>query len=291
MDEIVHTSNVTLLMRAGNYQKMKFDFENNQIVFSCAANWIDYAKTHPQSTIGDISECAFAHLDKDFDFKKFKELLGPNKDPLNWMYDIDKSIYLSASPIILSPALCFFAFTNLKATLKDVDQLIYLVDIYVESLKYSDKRQVGVLFINNPVLFQKELIEQIPIAIYKNKDKFQDSGSQYKFDPQHPIATKNIDYCKNNRKDLFKVYPSNDDIFKKSKDYQDLCERRYVIAGINYKQSLMDENYNYRKNLLTVKLPYLHEYAKFFQASQMDTLVFSITQDDMVKIIYGKRVS
>lgn len=50
------TSNVTttLLMRVGPTESIEKCYFEKTLQFSCAANWLDYALTHKNKTIGDV---------------------------------------------------------------------------------------------------------------------------------------------------------------------------------------------------------------------------------------------
>lgn len=100
---------VQILLRIDKKENIENIYENKEIMFSCAANWIDYAIKQSDYKIGDLTEGVFARvkypLTSTIRDKKNKPI-GNNL--LISCIEGTNDCFLRYIPVITTPVLCFF---------------------------------------------------------------------------------------------------------------------------------------------------------------------------------------
>ena len=274
-----------MLMRAGKYSDLYNEYSNNRITFSCPANWIDYAfKQHQckvKSGIEDWYECAFAHVDKSFDERAVingtGEPLGNNL--LCLVSSIDGSKFLTQIPIILTPVLCFFSFGDIGKRIlaqeDHSDRIGFNLVAYLHNLGFKEEC-MGYLFITDFKAFNEELVKQVPIAIKKNESNLNVDAFTTPFDAERPIIMNQVDYNKHKISELFYINDYFDAMFWKDKSFEYQSEVRAVIPNVNFNQRYPCGNYDYTKNLLSVDMPNLQNYAVLLSAEEINHISFRL---------------
>ena len=291
--------NLTLLLRFGNYEKLKVQFDNNQIEFSCIANWIDYCKKIGDLITGDDFEGAFAHEYKIFNFKSLRDARDEPMDENLFINELkDGSYLLSYKPIILTPIVCFFGISLKNDLSEDLTNLFnnngeirILLDEYMRTFCYDPSR-TGMLLIREPLSFIYELKQQIPNNLKSSKNL--SSAMFYStFNETNPIDAGFVDYNKYDKKrHFFDNKVIGQEIFWKNKDYEWQNEFRIAINNIHYveKNAPGNELYNANKNKLLITLPNLHKYCDFFSMKMIDQLRLQKDKQDNEKCVFGLHI-
>lgn len=250
---------ISAFMRVGKYDEIKESFTKKQIKFGCAANWMHYKGE------GGIADCLEA------------EFICSNILNIPMVFVKEDALSL--------PVLCLYMFKNIKKEIELTDSKVKDIQLsnFLSRMGYN-YCDGGYLFITNIKQFIKELEQQIPIALQKNKNRF------YKFskdiNKNSIIARSSVKYDIDNSLN-FNINPYEALFHKRTKyDYQQ--EYRIVIQQ-HFKQAFLSKKYNYKLNELIVELPHLHEYAKICSAKEIDILRFSI-ENEGLKMLFFKSV-
>ena len=287
MGKTTYSFTTTLLMRVGKTEEIQRCYDENILSFGCAANWLDYSLKQNNQITGDPFEGAFAHiLINDLHTDTIKDVKGnPMGDHLHILKLPDNTCLLRYIPTILVPVLCFYTF-NVGKIRKIMDQkgsatswIGFDLNRYCDTMKY-DKKKCSYLFITRPICLFNELREAIPAAINKNHMNLNSDRFYGKFDPKSPYMAKDVDYCKHTRSELF-FDQSNylDALFWKSPEYKKQSELRIAIPNINFAQTYDYRTYDYKQNILNVKLPNLKKYTIICPADSANTLYFGNFND------------
>lgn len=266
--------NLTLLLRFEKFENLQKFYQNNFIEFSCAANWIDYAKTNNKT--GYIFECVFAHVDSEFNISQLNDSHGNAMgENLFVMIDSkDNSRYLIYEPIILSPIICFFGLSMKDLLKKDKNSKCFKLNLanYLNEFNYSPE-EYGVLLIDKPIDFINEIINQLPNHIKQNNN-LTSERFYCDFNPIEPIDADFVKYDKYNKSDLFFDQDCiGQEIFWKDCSYSWQNEFRIIIKNINFKQYYDPQNYDYKNNKLQISLPNLKEYSKIIPLKDIKEFV------------------
>ena len=290
MGELTSNVTTTLLMRVGPTESIEKNYRDKILTFGCAANWLDYALTKGNQTVGDIFECVFARtVGRDPRIRSVTDSRGkPMGDHLLVLEDIediaDNSCILRYIPTILVPVLCFYSFNvqkiceKLGKDDKPAENFAFNLDEYCKYMGYSTET-ASYLFITDPVRFYRELQMVIPAAIEENKSNLTSERFYGAFNPDEPLFFKDVEYHKHRRIDFFWDNPENmEELFWKLPEYEEQSELRYIIPNINFAQTFAPEsgNYDYTLNTLDVCLPCFQEYSKVVPATEAHSLYFNI---------------
>lgn len=288
------TSSVTtsLLMRVGETKSVEECYRNKRLTFACAANWLDYALTQGNRTVGDIFECVFARLPKeDLHIQDMTDSRGRQMgDHLLVLENMaDNSCVLRYIPTVLVPVLCFYSFNiqkccrELEKDGKPVKEFAFNLDEYCKGMMY-EVETASYLFIIDTVQFCQELQLMIPEAIKRNKANLTSKRFYGDFNPKEPLFFRDVEYHKHKRNEFFRdKSASMEELFWKLPEYEQQSELRFIIPNINFAQTFDPArgNYNYKLNTLDVYLPRLQEYSMVVSANEAHSLLFdNITRQD-----------
>ena len=265
------------LIRVGKKETISTWWDNKYLAFSCAANWIDYAKT--DKIFGDPYESVFArvaHSKPVFAYDVHGKAITKNiqRFPDQEYPSCD---FLRFVPTILIPAICFYymhrSSDNPPICARDEHgNQRFNLDLYAEMMGI-DQDKAGFLILDCCDDFLKELQEQIPKALKENQSNL----TQERFYPTQSTTddvywAKPIDYKKHKRTDEFCEYPTvPEELFWKFSDYEKQAEARFIIPHWNFRQELdlsKPETYNAKQNYLNIKLPHLKDYGNLFVPSE-----------------------
>lgn len=100
-----------LLLRIGKTEDIERVYNSKKITFGCAANWIDYANTAQNSTIGDSLEAVFAREKFPCDISKIKDRNGLSLQKQIHINHKNNNPYcfLHYKPVLAVPVLCFYS--------------------------------------------------------------------------------------------------------------------------------------------------------------------------------------
>lgn len=285
MGELTSNVTTTLLMRVGPTESIEKNYRDKILTFGCAANWLNYALTKGNQTVGDIFECVFARtVGRDPRIHSVTDLRGkPMGDHLLVLENIaDNSWILRYIPTILVPVLCFYSFDvqkiceKLGKDGKPAENFAFNLDEYCKSMGYSTET-VSYLFITDPTRFYRELQMMIPEAIESNKTNLTSKRFYGDFNPKEPLFIRNVEYHKHKRNELFWDNPTSmEELFWKLPEYEQQSELRCIIPNINFVQTFDPEsdNYDYKLNALDIYLPHLQEYSMVVPATKAHSLYF-----------------
>ena len=229
----------SILLRVGNYDGMKQDYDKEIVSFTCPANWIDYEIKHHNTSTGDMFECAFAHVmfnDPRKNVKNSKgELLCNNLLVYENIYDLTSYLYKMST--IMMPVLCFYG-RNMWEDMGKGKNRPLIINDYIKSMGYT-KETAGVLIIRNVNEFVERLREGIPKAVVEQNEKLTSSRFSTGFDPESPLFFGKVDYSRIDKRGLFYNYHSSsiDEMFVKDGKYRGQSEIRFVVPNINFAHS------------------------------------------------------
>ncbi len=277
----------SMLMRAGNYKKIKSDYDKKRITFSCAANWIDYGIKYHNGGVGDWLECAFSHVPKSVYEKNLKYKSGnPIGDMVCFILQSDSTKYLTRTPIILTPTMCFFSFNDVHIRLQDKDvggSISFLLGKYLTDLGYTED-EGGYLFITKPDDFIDELKKQIPLAVKENLDSVKTISVNDIYEPNYSIGFKDVDYNTYDKKEFFLGTPTAyDELFWKDKKFEYQSELHLFIPGVTFNQQYPKKDYNYKINELTINLPNFQTYSEIISAKECNAMNFFVSEDNKIE--------
>lgn len=263
-----NTVEPTLLLRAGG-SIIKKQYENSEIIFGCAANWIHYSFMNNDMEIGDLSECAFAYLDKNSD--SLLSLERQYSDLTKIKYN--QRYYLSRTRNLFRPILCLYSISLEEirrpyTTKKDVEIKLRLSE-YCNKLKMSIS-DTYFLIIKSPLDFFNDLRNSlVDYKNYKNIKTIAHIDNENQL-----IFPKNIQY-ENEKEGLFSDYHNDGVVFLKPKKYEYQSELRFVLGNFIF-NTMPIKNWQptclYNPNYLTLSLPNLHKYAILRKASDTSTI-------------------
>ena len=280
MKNIVKT---TILFRIDETNKLENLYRNNQIEFSCAANWIDYANKQQNNTIGDLFECVFAHLRFNDDcLRNFKDARGNlMKNNLFVLIDRnDNSCYLRYVPTILTPTICFYSLSLNNLIENNNGSTQFRVDLNRYCNQFGlNINKTSIIIILNPTLFIDELNKHIPQQVVGNKN-LTDENYYTKFDVDNPIKAGLIDYNKHNHTQFFNDNNNyGSEMFWKDSQYSWQNECRICFQNMNFTQRYsLNGEYQYEKNTLKIFLPNLKEYSKILKIKDINN--FYVYKDE-----------
>ena len=281
--KLCNTVTTTCLLRVAGYQSSYQDYCDRRITFSCPANWLNYALSFSNHTVGDLHECIFAH--------KYICEIGHNLKDNNIVIIDDEfgvACYLYRMSALLAPTLCFYSLSVNEERRRLNNNKVIDMDLskYIKYMGYS-LDSTGVLIITDPSAFLDDLKAQIPSAIMQSEEKLSCEFYKYGFIEDFPIRFGKVDYNKHNYFDFFfDATPTMDELFWKSKQYEPQSEVRFVIPNIGFRQKFSFVGYNYKRNIINVQLPNLPDYSRFFRGDEVSNIRFEVQQDGMCKVLY-----
>lgn len=251
----------------GHSAEMKAAYNNRLLQFSCAANWIHYAITKSNQTIGDYLEGVMGHVVYTDNLKDI--ITDLNGKPLNnnlliTPYGSKIYCYLRYIPTILMPTICFYGI-DMEDYLRQNKSWTLSFNEICRRLEYKPECS-SVLVIKNMELFEKDLKQAIVVAVGRST-KLTNDGFANSFIKEEPYCAKFIDYNKYDYSKLFLDHSCNiAPLFTKDKKYADQREYRIVINNLRFTQRFGCENYNHKQNTLLIRLKHLHYYADLLSA-------------------------
>lgn len=263
--------NASVLIRIGNKDTIKDCWTGNKLSFGCAANWVHYANSGNLTT-GDPYECVFSRIPKGKEVTLFDRYGNRIVDNLQRVSDKEDPNFefLRYVPTMLTPTLCFYSLShaNLSDGICKWDQekniQIFRVDKYAQYMEYKSD-DIGIILIQDLMGLINELRYQIPIAIKENISNLTQERYNPPFPPQEFLFADTINYSKHQRFEIFEEEPvSPEELFWKFPEYRKQAELRFIIPHWNFVQSynpFRQDEYDAKKNSLTVHLPNLHTYA------------------------------
>lgn len=255
----------SILFRLDNLKTLKNNYENNQIEFSCPANWIDYFNKN--KAIGDVREGALACFQSMEDVKRYlgnEYVKGKNK----YIVEDQKCFFCYQQDFILIPTICFYSIETKSNDFKD--DILYRFDLanYEKNL-FNDNNEKGLFLITNYKLFINDVKDAVDEILKKNcydniaKQDFYTVSNKnqkaYFSESKNAILYKDVEYKKLGQFFINKNCVNN--IFIKDSNYSWQSEFRITIPNLRFLQNLTD-GYMYEKNKLSVKLKNLHEYSE-----------------------------
>lgn len=286
MSKITSSVTSTLFFRVGRTNKIETLFKENRIEFGCAANWIDYTIRHHDNQTGDIFEGVFAHTIKcDSRVEEYSKEFGSNLIIMD--HPDGRCCLLRFMPTILIPVLCVFSFNFEKVREavtekgEECEGVSYALDRYLRKMRYKPD-EASYLFITDKEMFVQDLKTNLPVAVDENKKNLTSDRFFGRFHPKKPLLMKDIDYSRHTKTSLFFDDPrSFEDIFWKIPEYSYQNEVRFIVPGINFIQPYDSlSGYDPSKNVLSVRLPHLKEYAFIRPASIAKELYFDSFNDE-----------
>lgn len=274
-------TDISCLMRVGPTEEIERCFAQKTITFGCAANWINYALTKNNNTVGDLQEGIYAHVPKED--PRIDTVIDKKGNPMgNHLLVLenllDKTCLLRHIPTILKPVLCFYSF-NIEKVMQEMGNVPC---VYFDAQEYLDymgyeKEKTSFLLVTNPEEFLNDLKNAVPLAVEENRNNLTDKRFYTPFNKSNPVLLKLVDYTKYSENTIFWDLPENgEELFWKCSSYQPQSEARIVINNLNFVQTYNPkEEYNYEKNRLNVILPNFENYTKIFPADQVHKIFFS----------------
>lgn len=178
---------------------------------------------------------------------------------------------------MLTPALCFYSLSHanpedgLFVWDETRNMQVFRADRYAQYMGYADE-EMGVLLIQDLHGLLNELKKQIPIAIRKNQYNLTQERYNVSAPSEEVLFANVIDYSRHKRFEVFEEEPNPpEELFWKFPEYVKQAELRIVIPHWNFVQSynpIRLQEYNEKKNRLTVDLPQLHTYASLWIPSE-----------------------
>ena len=255
------------IIRLGSREKIGEDYLEKQITFSCPANWYDYAIKKNNFIIGDQRECIYAHIPLDDPRISEQDCFGNSMgNNLAMLIDSrDNSVYLRHEPVLLTPAFCFFQINITNDDFVESETIKFDFESYC-SMMQCKMEDCYFWIVYDAKSFEDDLKANIPPTIKANQDLLITDGSGgyvNAFDEKQPINYMPVDYNKHDFNSYF--YEKNhrrEEMWWKSSEYKEQNEGRIVIPSVHFSQRYsVTENYNWKKNLLKVKLPNLYNYS------------------------------
>ncbi len=295
--KLLYMDEPALLLKIGESQTLKDEYDKQIIKFGCAANWVQHEWTSGNNQTGDVLEGCFGRvLQND---ERACELRN-NSNLGNHLLEIYHENHLSYfyyMPTILTPAFCLYNISKklLKANLSkfypskndtqqfpaklQVETLTFLLREYEKEYYQSSFYKPGkhsVLIIKDPYKFLKELKTQIPLAVQQNKENLSSKGFSKGFFEKNPMMYASIQYTRKKNELYWQPKDYNLTLFKKLKRYKYQSEFRIIIPGIRYNQPLEApiSTYCYQKNQLEIFLPKLKEYTELIDIKEFDSIEF-----------------
>lgn len=261
----------SMLLRVDSLENIKSSYENQTLRFSCAANWIDYAKKG-NTSIGDHLECTFAHFPKNDDTQFFDSHGHPMGNHLMVTEDQrDGSKYVCLIPSLLIPSMCFYT-VNLEKIEKfegipyHPQCTCFMLDKYCECMDYK-REDAAFLLIKDPEQFIEELSSLVPQLVKDNKKRL--TTTRYYQTGQTPsLYVDEVNYDRHTEADFYNdEAESYGALFWKNPRYRWQSEVRAIIANINFCQFYDPNYYDYKRNRLDIYMPHLKDYTEWFPAN------------------------
>lgn len=273
-----------LMLRLGKTEDIEKQFNEGYLRFSCPANWINYANTHPDG-IADKYEGVFAHVKKD---SPLLSTPGDDGVPLNKYRSLwnsegpDDTLYVRYVFSCLVPAICFYSI-DLKDVanhfgMQEENNWWLRIDLqpYYTAMGIKPEES-SVLIIRYPWKLVEELRREIPNAISKatNIDKRD-------FDVNNPLAIRYVHYDLDLNK-IFWELNSYDELFRKRPEYRDQHEARIIIPNTWFVRDPVYRPEMYYDNEMIVPVPGIKEYSCFCPVSKCKHILLKDISADRKK--------
>ena len=279
--------NAFLFMRVGKTADIMDSYKNDYIKFTCPANWIHYAISQRNGTIGDPYECSFANVREDD--PRIDNLTDAHGRPMgNHLLVLNNknthTSLLCYLPVILRPTICLYSFNydELYNKYESIgpykDKWIkYSLDKYRSSIGYNED-EASFLFIHDPINFVRELIDLIPKTVKENADILTDERFDSSNNAIQSLDVNNVNYHIHQANELFFDNPRTPDVmYWKLPKFEWQSEIRLTMINTNFKQGNVNgiEKYDYKQNELKVYFPNFKNYATVYSAKDAHSLKFN----------------
>ena len=251
-----------VFIRIDQTDTIRKQYYDNEVVFGCPANWIDYARCHVDG-IADKYEAICGHVRKNdprlsticddgIPLNAFRSLW--NEEGPNYIYDC------------LTPTICFYSI-DVKETLKEKPYRIsYNLQEFYSSLGLK-KEECSILVILDVNRFLSDLRKSIPIELTKHNHI-----NTERFDPNCVLLAENMHYDLNLKSEFFHV-GSLKSIYHKQPKYSPQKEARLIIPGVFFTSDPVFNANAYKDNRLSVHVSCLKEYSHLINARDVDYLI------------------
>ena len=271
-----------LMLRLGKTGEIEKQYNEGYLRFSCPANWINYANTHPDG-IADGYEGVFAHVKKD---DPLLSTPGDDGVPLNKYRSLwcnegpDDTLFVRYVFSCLVPTICFYSID-----LKDVARHFGMQQqnnwwLHIDLQRYYaamgiKPEESSVLIIRYPWKLVEELRREIPKAVSEatNIDK---TG----FDVNNPLAIRHVHYDLDINK-FFWNLNSYDELYRKRPKYRDQREARIIIPNTWFVRDPVYRPEMYYDNEMTVPVPGIKEYASICEVSKCSRILLKDIPEDL----------
>ena len=272
-----------VMLRLGKTKEIEKQYNEGYLRFSCAANWINYARINPSIGVADKYEGVFAHVKRD---DPRLATLGDDGVPLNSGRSLwcdkgpDDTLYVRYAFSCLVPAICFYSL-DVKDVVKHFkvagkrDECV-MVDLrqYYNAMGI-DRNEYSILAIYDPWSLDKDLRREIPEVIDKaeNIDK-------HNFQEDNPLAGEYVNYDLDIKKEFWELYPY-DELFRKRPEYEKQREARFIIPNATFMRDPVFRPDLYQDNELNVPVPNIKKYSMIVPASEKNTMAFTNISEDL----------
>ena len=271
-----------VMLRLGKTEEIEKQYNEGYLRFSCAANWINYANTHPDG-IADKYEGVFAHVKRND-----PRLATPGDDGvlLNsgrslWNeYCEDGTLYVRYVFSCLVPAICFYSI-DVKDAARHFEvggkrDKCVMADLrpYYKAMGIN-RDEYSILAIYNPWSLDEELKREIPKAIRKaaNIDK-------HNFQDDNPLYGAYVKYDLDIKKEFWELHPY-DELFRKRPKFEKQREARLIIPNAPFTRDPVFRPDLYEDNEMNVPVPNIKSYSKIVLASECNTMAFTNISEDL----------
>ncbi len=281
-----------ILLRIGKDTEIETLYNNKQISFSCAANWIDYAIKVQNYNIGDVREGVFGRVVFPFDDNTLTNRRGEKygENLLITPYGDRNHCYLRYMPTILMPVICFYGIDVEKATKLDKSSVLFNFEKYAEAMKYNIS-EASVWVIKDMVAFEADLRKGIVTAVTNNlQNNLTTDGFVNKFDISNPYVGGFVDYDKYNYNvDFIDNTGDLSPLLCKCKCYDYQSEFRFILNNVRFSQKFTLNKYDYSLNKLNVSLQNIKSYSNIYNLKQYSGVSLTYIDSEKFAIIPYRR--
>ena len=271
-----------VLLRLGKTEEIEKQYNEGYLRFSCPANWINYAKTHPDG-IADKYEGVFAHVKKD---DPRLSMICDDGVPLNkyrslWNEECDDGmLYPRYIFSCLVPAICFYSidvrgpFRYFEVAGNSDRCLMADLRPYYKAMGIN-RDEYSILAVCSPNKLDEELVREIPKAVEKaeNIDK-----SDFRKD--NPLHGDYVKYDLEIKEEFWEFHPY-DELYRKRPKFKRQSEARFIIPNVSFVRDPVYRPDLYQDNEMNVPVPNLKSYSMVVPASNINTMAFMDVSEDL----------